>query len=411
MTLFNLDEDPGLLQARAASGPDSLAEGIIRALPDAALLVTAAGEIRLANSAAARLFRTSPAHLRESCLMDHLADAPADVARYLAACARTGSPLPGALHPRAADADAGLHKGHASRLPVAGSAVRATGQGEPALILLRFRDATGMDNRFILLNQRLVELTHEVRARRAAVAAAERARALAEHANQAKSDFLAVMSHELRTPLNAIGGYVEILELEIRGPLTTAQREDLGRIQRAQRHLLMLINEVLNFARLEAGHVDYNLAPVTLDRLLRSIEPLIAPQVLAQGLRYRYEPSADELVVMADSEKLEQILLNLLSNAIKFTQPNGLVTLACESDAEWVRIVVRDTGVGIAPEKLASVFEPFVQLDQTLTRASDGVGLGLAISRDLARGMSGDLTAASVAGVGSTFVIRLPLAR
>jgi signal transduction histidine kinase len=240
---------------------------------------------------------------------------------------------------------------------------------------------------------------------------AELARHAADTANRAKGEFLAVMSHELRTPLNAIGGYAELLQMGLRGPLTEAQRGDLARIQRAQRHLLVLINDVLSFARIEAGQVHYAPAAVPLDALLHDLEPLIAPQVQARALRYTCERTDESVIVWVDREKLAQILLNLLSNAIKFTPSGGTVTLGCASDDAHVHILVRDNGVGIPSERLERIFEPFVQLDQTLIRSQDGVGLGLAISRDLARGMGGDLTAESTVGVGSTFKLTLPRVR
>jgi signal transduction histidine kinase len=243
-------------------------------------------------------------------------------------------------------------------------------------------------------------------------AEAEAARREAESANRAKSEFLAVMSHELRTPLNAIAGYVELIELGIRGPVSAEQSADLARIQQSQRHLLGLINGVLNYARVEAGAVHYAVAPVDVDGVLASCEALVAPQMRARGLSFHRMPTPRGLCALADPEKLQQILLNLLSNAIKFTEPGGRITLRTESsDArsqEMVCIAVTDTGIGIPAEQLARVFEPFVQVDATLTRTGEGTGLGLAISRDLARGMRGELTVASVVGDGSTFMLTLP---
>ena len=255
-------------------------------------------------------------------------------------------------------------------------------------------------------------------AERAARAEAEAARAEAEAASRAKSDFLATMSHELRTPLNAIGGYAELLEMGIRGPVTDQQREDLARIQRSQRHLLALINEVLNYARLESGAVAYDLADVPVPDAVAAAEVLVAPQLRAKGLAYSWSGCDAEVVVRADRDKLQQILLNLLSNAVKFTNARaglaGRVEVSCAvdgADPSWhVRIRVTDTGVGIPADKLQAVFEPFVQVDQRLTRLHGGTGLGLAISRDLARGMGGDLTAESALGVGSTFTLTLPRA-
>ncbi|HZF68031.1 MAG TPA: ATP-binding protein, partial [Gemmatirosa sp.] len=242
---------------------------------------------------------------------------------------------------------------------------------------------------------------------------AERARTEAEAANRAKSQFLATMSHELRTPLNAIGGYAELLELGIRGPVTDAQRADLARIQRSQKHLLGLINEVLNYARLESGNVRYDLGPVGVTGALTTVESLIIPQVRAKGLAFEVGACGPGLCVHADAEKLRQVLLNLLSNAVKFTEPGGRIVVGCRVREEGgrhrgVEITVADTGVGIAPDQLERVFEPFVQVGRTLSTPGEGTGLGLAISRDLARGMGGDLTAASTPGVGSTFTLVLP---
>jgi signal transduction histidine kinase len=254
------------------------------------------------------------------------------------------------------------------------------------------------------------------------LAVAEAARTEAEAANQAKSQFLAVMSHELRTPLNAIGGYAELIELGIHGPVTDAQRAALARIQASQRHLLGLIAGVLDHSRIEAGAVTYRLTAVPVAEAVAEAEALIAPQLRARGLGYAWSGAPPGLCVRADREKLQQILLNLLGNAVKFTDARdgvpGRVEVTCSVSVAngaaggdgAVCLHIRDTGMGIAPEKLASVFEPFVQADQRLTRPQAGVGLGLAISRDLARGMGGDLTAESTPGVGSTFTLALPAA-
>jgi len=258
-----------------------------------------------------------------------------------------------------------------------------------------------------------VDVTDRVRldeAERAARAEAERARAAAEEANRAKSEFLAVMSHELRTPLNAIGGYAELIELGIRGPVTDAQREDLRRIQQSQKHLLGLINEVLNYARVEAGSLEYDLEDVPLGAVAAGAEAMVRPQVRARGLTLSVAPVDAGLAARADREKLQQVLLNLLSNAVKFTEPGGAIVLECEELDDRVAVRVRDTGIGIAPEKLDAVFEPFVQVGRSLNAPAEGAGLGLAISRDLARGMGGDLVAESEPGVGSTFSVLLPRA-
>ena len=235
------------------------------------------------------------------------------------------------------------------------------------------------------------------------------ARQVAEGANAAKTQFLAVMSHELRTPLNAIGGYAELLLMGLRGPLTPDQRGDLERIQRSQRNLLSLINDILNYAKLDAGRVEFAMTNVPLHPLLLELEPLITPQLRARKLTYEYAGCDESLSVWADPEKVRQVLLNLLSNAIKFTDAGGRITIDCAADGPFGRVVVRDTGLGIPDDKLGTIFEPFVQLERKLTSSNhEGTGLGLAISRDLARGMGGELTVESKVGDGSVFHLTLP---
>jgi PAS domain S-box-containing protein len=272
-----------------------------------------------------------------------------------------------------------------------------------------------------------VDMTDQVRARKeleSVRAEAEEARRRAEEANMVRTQFLTMMSHELRTPLNAIGGYVQLLEMGVRGSVTQEQREDLARIQAAQQHLLGLINSILNFAKLESGHVHYDTADVPLLASLADVETLVAPQMRAKGLTYWLEPGpttcADgrPLAVRADAEKLRQIMVNLLTNATKFTRPGGRVTVTVstigsggeEDDGGMVAVTVADTGIGIARGRLESIFEPFVQVNRRLTSPDEGVGLGLAISRDLARAMGGDLTAESILDGGSAFTLLLPRA-
>jgi signal transduction histidine kinase len=239
---------------------------------------------------------------------------------------------------------------------------------------------------------------------------AEAARAEAEKASRAKSEFLAVMSHELRTPLNAIDGYAELLELELRGPITSAQREDIKRIRRSQKHLLSLINDVLNFVRLDSGTVRYEIREFSLVEALRGVEDVTAPQLRARQLRFVRRDCDEGVRVRADREKVEQILVNLMTNAIKFTEPDGEITLECEEVGDRVLVHVRDTGRGIPADKLSEIFEPFVQVARSAGAPSEGVGLGLAISRDLSRAMSGDLVAESTIGKGSVFTLTLPAA-
>ena len=235
---------------------------------------------------------------------------------------------------------------------------------------------------------------------------AQLALAEAQTANELKSTFLARISHELRTPLNAIGGYVDLLTMGVRGQLTPEQIADLERVKRSQHHLLSLINDLLNFARLEAGKVQYDIETVAVGDLLRAVEPLFAPQLIAKKLRYVMDAPPASLQVQADIEKTQQILVNLVSNAVKYTKEGGSISVAAAQDGEYVEICVKDTGIGIPKEKLETIFEPFVQLARHPV-AQEGTGLGLAISRDLARAMNGELTAASN-GSGSVFTLRLP---
>lgn len=241
-------------------------------------------------------------------------------------------------------------------------------------------------------------------------AEAERLRRAAEGANLAKSEFLAVMSHELRTPLNAIGGYADLLEMGVRGPVNPEQQEDLRRIKHSGSHLLGLINEILSFARVESGRVPLDLKPLPIPEALRHAESLVMPQLRGKGLELVHQPCDASLRAHGDSEKLQQILVNLLTNAVKFTDTGGRITLGARREGDDVVIRVSDTGRGIAADKLESIFEPYMQLASAREHGDQGVGLGLTISRDLARAMRGELRAESVEGRGSTFVLRLPLA-
>lgn len=235
------------------------------------------------------------------------------------------------------------------------------------------------------------------------------AKSEAERANRSKLAFLGMMSHELRTPLNAIAGYVELLHMGIHGELTEDQQETLSRIGANQRHLMTLINDILSFARIEAGQVEYVFRDLTVREALADLEPIVTPLAAGARVRYEVQDDVDGLHVRADEERMRQILINLVTNAMKFTPEGGRVKVECGRRDGWAELRVRDTGGGIAHEHQARIFEPFFQLDRQ-TRSGAGVGLGLAISREFARGMGGDIFVESALGEGSTFIVRLPLA-
>jgi len=232
----------------------------------------------------------------------------------------------------------------------------------------------------------------------------------AETANRAKTAFLGAMSHELRTPLNAIGGYIDLLDMGLRGPVTEGQHLDFARVKTNQQHLSLLITEILTFVRVGSGRVLYTLADVkACDALQHSIE-LVEPLFGQKGLVFDGVSGDTSVVARADPERVTQILVNLLSNAIKFTQTGGHIGARCGATDDHVSLEVTDTGIGIAPDQHETIFEPFIQLKEGLSDRETGVGLGLAISRDLARAMDGDLTVDSMEGKGARFTLSLPRA-
>jgi PAS domain S-box-containing protein len=313
-----------------------------------------------------------------------------------------------------------VHSDHMRRFGETGVTTRSMHRAPGPLPALR-RDGTefpveatisqavvGGRRLFTVLLRDVTERVRVEEERNRAVQQAEAARIVAEEANRAKSGFLAAMSHELRTPLNAIAGYVDLLELGIHGPITEAQSAALERVRRNQRLLLLLINDILNFAKIEAGHTDLEISDVAVAELLAGLDSLIEPQVHAAQLSYACEGADASLRVRGDRERIEQILLNLLTNAVKFTDAGGSVGVLCGVDAHWVYIRVRDTGRGIPADMLEKIFDPFVQVDRHMhQRSQQGVGLGLAISRELARQMGGELSVASTLGSGSTFTVTL----
>lgn len=251
------------------------------------------------------------------------------------------------------------------------------------------------------------DLTERREAHERAIDAARRL-AEVEAANRAKSQFLASMSHELRTPLNAIGGYAELIEMGLGGLVTPQQREYLSRIRTSQQHLLRIINDLLNYSRIEAGRLVYEKEPVEVTQVLDNVLGMVAPQAASRGIALERGDCADHVVAVGDRVKMEQIVLNLLSNALKFTPRGGQVISSCGNAGDKVFITVRDNGPGIPSDAIDQIFEPFVQLGRSLSSGHEGAGLGLAISRDLARAMQGDITVESVPGEGAAFTLTMP---
>jgi PAS domain S-box-containing protein len=243
-----------------------------------------------------------------------------------------------------------------------------------------------------------------------AATAVERARLFqqAEAANAAKTEFLRMISHELRQPLNAIGGLLELWEMGLRGDLSTEQREDMGRIKRNQQQLTTLIEDLLSFARLEAGKIEIEKVPVPVDSVFSGLVAAMSVAADARGVELRTTPCGDGTAVNADEDRLHQVMVNLVANALKATERGGRIDVWAEVSGASVDIRVRDTGVGISAAMLETIFAPFVQLGRALNQPREGAGLGLAISRGLTEAMGGTLTAESVVGVGSTFTVRMP---
>jgi signal transduction histidine kinase len=255
----------------------------------------------------------------------------------------------------------------------------------------------------------------------AARAEARRAQAEAEEANRAKSQFLANMSHEIRTPINAILGYADLLAIGVPGGLTNRQLSYVERIKQSSTHLVGLVTEILDLSKIEAGGLRVDREPVLVRRTAREAVEMVLPLAQVKEIHLRKDPTCDAGVMyLGDADRVRQILVNLLSNAVKFTPRGGRVTIRCrlesapsadaplQGEGPWSVIEVEDTGIGIDPEQFASIFEAFVQVDSGHTRIEGGTGLGLTISRMLARMMEGELTVSSIPGQGSCFSLWLP---
>ena len=309
---------------------------------------------------------------------------------------------------------------HPDDIPATGARwARSLASGEPYETEFRLRRAGTSEYRWHLARAtpqrdddgtilRWFGTNTDIEDRRRAEDELERLSHEATEANRAKSDFLAAMSHELRTPLNAIGGYAQLIEMGVRGPVTDEQRVDLLKIQRSKNHLDSLVSDVLNFAKAGAGRVEYQIDQIVIRRTLDAVLEMIAPQVEEKHFRLETPLISSDVCAIADEDRTRQILLNLLANALKFTAPGGTISLEVGTTVTDVSVAVRDTGIGVPADKMERIFEPFVQAGRALRASDQGVGLGLAISRQLARAMGGDLRVASDVGRGSTFTLTLP---
>jgi len=354
---------------------------IVERLADGIVIVDATGVIRFANPAAEQLFGRNRDQLVGSQL---------------------GFPV---VVGESTEVEV-VHPGHGA-ITAELRVVDVEWAGAPAL-LVSLRDITH--------RKRAAERERQLERERAA-------RAEAEASSQAKSEFLAMMSHELRTPLNAVIGYAELLDLGVAGALTNEQRHQLSRIRTSGRHLLGLVNEVLDLAKIEAGRLSVSIGVARTREAADAALSLVQTHADEKGIRFAANCLGDgDAFYVGDEDRVRQILINLLSNAVKFTERGGQVALECgttnDPDVEarlpecpkWVYFQVRDTGIGIPPEHLPVIFDPFVQVETGHTRSTDGSGLGLTISRRLARLMGGDLSVRSAVGAGSIFTLWLPAA-
>jgi signal transduction histidine kinase len=241
---------------------------------------------------------------------------------------------------------------------------------------------------------------------------AELKRAEAEEANRAKSEFLAVMTHELRTPLNAVIGYAELINEDLAAEGRTELAADAARITASARHLLGLIDQILNMSSIDAGHEGLAARDVDMRKLIEEAVASVQDEAREAGNRISIRVGADAERAYTDGGKLAVAMAALISNAVKFTS-NGLIAITAERDVlegrDMLLIAVSDTGIGIAPENLARIFMPFTQIEGATTRTKGGMGLGLSIALRMSNTLGGDIVATSELGSGSTFTLRVPM--
>jgi signal transduction histidine kinase len=367
------------------------------ALDQAVILLDNAGRVLRCNQLAAKLLHRDFPEIIHRPLAEVLVGADPDTAMALSGAARAAQ----------SSGSEGV------RLDVA--------LGDRWYVVYALRVTAGEDGSFAGVVCVLAEITDQMRL----VEGERAARAEADMANHAKSEFLAMMSHEIRTPINAIMGYADLLDAGIGGNLSADQRGYLERLRASSTHLLGLVNDILDLSKVDAGQMTVSRDPCSTRAVIDAATALLGPQAEARGIELDAGEDCPDLPFVGDEHRTRQILVNLLSNAVKFTNPGGTVQVRCEqADAlpgdgantsrpgerrgPWICVRVIDTGIGIPASQLAAVFEPFIQGEQGKTRTHGGTGLGLTISRRLARLMGGDLTAESTPGEGSTFSLWLP---
>ncbi|HWL40588.1 MAG TPA: ATP-binding protein [Gemmatimonadaceae bacterium] len=381
-------------------------EVLFTSAPDAYLVTDENGVIERANPAAALLFG-KPAKLLEASMVGAFADGAAcsDLPARLGAVPDGGHLDPWTLQLR-------VEEGRTIPVEISIAPLEYREDGKRAFVWLlhdlsaRREAEESMHALNRVLNARVAQRTRELEL---ALEGEQAARREAEAANRIKSELFARLSHEFRTPLHAVSGYLEILQQNIHGGLTLDQRRDIERIHQAQEHLLALVNMILDFAKIEGGPVELSMAEIPVEETLRSAQGLVAPQLAKKGVAYTHRSGNPSVTVFADREKVQQIVVNLLANAMKFTHPGGSVGLEWTVEDETLLVRIRDTGLGIPSDMTEQIFEPFVQLRSPGSPPSGGTGLGLPISRDLARAMGGDVRVTSTVGVGSVFTLLLPL--
>ena len=375
--------------------------------PDAYLVTDSFGSIREANRAAEWLFGLAREYLRGKPVVAFVADDDRRLVRQQQLELNSGQRGTGQCRVRVASRSG----------RVAWAAVRIERGAVAGATELRWllRDVTDqiaaeveIQQLAARLGKRVAELEAGIVEKDRLLAAEREAGRALEAENQTRTDFLAVLSHEFRTPLQAIYGYAELLDIEVHGPLTAGQREDVTRIRKGLAHLVALVTHVLDRARIDAGRVEIELSDVPLGEALELALTLVAPQVRSRGLRLETEAVPSGLCVRADGERLHQVMVNLLANAVKFTEPGGLVRLEVRPATTTVTVAIVDSGRGIPADKVATIFEPYVRLASGPIRSGEAnAGLGLSITRDLVSLMGGRVTVESTVGVGSRFEVML----